>query len=106
MKNKMLALNYLQTSLSEIVDHNDPEQTKEFQLMAAVLFRDEDGSHDDYCTNIKTTEDKEAEQSGDELILATNDCLMRRSQLFDRIVEFFPESMTQPRSNLIDLVPL
>ena len=28
-KNQMNALHYLQTSLSEIIDHNDPEQTKE-----------------------------------------------------------------------------
>jgi len=31
-KNRMNALHYLQTSLSEIIDHNDPEQTKEVSL--------------------------------------------------------------------------
>ncbi|XP_046388437.1 muskelin [Ischnura elegans] len=109
-ENKMLALNYLQTSLSEIVDHNDPEQTKEFQLMAAVLFRDEDGSGEEDCSSIgaHSQSSKEGMDSGDEhaLLVATSECHIRRSRLFDRLVEFFPESMTQPRSNLIDLVPL
>lgn len=31
-KNQMNALHYLQTSLSEIIDHSDPEQTKEVSL--------------------------------------------------------------------------
>jgi hypothetical protein len=36
-KNQMNALHYLQTSLSEIIDHNDPEQTKEVSLNTLLL---------------------------------------------------------------------
>jgi hypothetical protein len=36
-KNQMTALHYLQTTLSEIIDHNDPEQTKEVSLKCHIL---------------------------------------------------------------------
>ncbi len=29
---------------------------------------------------------------------------MNRTKVFDAIVEFFPEDMTQPKGNLVDLV--
>lgn len=29
---------------------------------------------------------------------------MNRSRVFDAIAEFFPEDMTQPKANLVDLV--
>jgi hypothetical protein len=36
-KNQMTALHYLQTTLSEIIDHNDPEQTKEVSFKCYIL---------------------------------------------------------------------
>jgi hypothetical protein len=36
-KNQMTALHYLQTTLSEIIDHSDPEQTKEVSFKFCVL---------------------------------------------------------------------
>jgi len=33
-------------------------------------------------------------------------CFISRTDLFDRLVEFFPDHMTQPRSNLIDFITL
>jgi len=29
-----------------------------------------------------------------------------RTELYDKLAEFFSESLTQPRANLIDLLPL
>lgn len=29
-----------------------------------------------------------------------------RTELFDKLVTFFPENMTQPKGNLVDLIPL
>ncbi|XP_023702338.1 muskelin [Cryptotermes secundus] len=90
-KNQMTALHYLQTTLSEIIDHNDPEQTKEFQLLTSVLFREQDERG---MTVADGSEDEEL------------DCHHQRSQLFDQLVSFFPDTMTQPTGNLIDLIPL
>ncbi|XP_069681633.1 muskelin [Periplaneta americana] len=87
-RNRMTALHYLQTTLSEIIDHDDPEQTKEFQLLTAVLFREQEDR------SIAMIQDGDV------------DCHHQRSQLFDQLVAFFPDSMTQPTGNLIDLIPL
>ncbi len=32
--------------------------------------------------------------------------IFKRSQLFDSLVHFFPEFMTQPKVNLVDLLPI
>jgi len=34
------------------------------------------------------------------------DSYNKRTELFDRLVEYFPETMTQPKGNLVDLIPL
>ena len=30
----------------------------------------------------------------------------QRTELFDKLVAFFPENMTQPKGNLIDMIPI
>lgn len=40
--NSVRAVGYLQTRLSEIIDHNDPEQLQEFHKLAALLFKCDD----------------------------------------------------------------
>ena len=34
------------------------------------------------------------------------DQILKRSQLFDKLIRYFPEDMTQPKINLVDLLPL
>ena len=38
--------------------------------------------------------------------MAADDIFSRRTGVFDNIVEFFPENMTQPRCNITDLIKL
>ncbi|XP_018909905.1 muskelin [Bemisia tabaci] len=84
LKDTYSALNFLQTSLSEIIDHSDPQQANEFRLMAALLFQ--------------TPKDAPGRKT---------DCgHHQRVQLFEQITEFFASDMTQPKKNLIDLIPL
>ncbi|XP_039276619.1 muskelin [Nilaparvata lugens] len=84
------ALHYLQTSLSDIIDHEDPEQTKEFQKLASVIFQESDccrgqsSAHEDMQTR----------------------CFQQRCQLFEELCAFFPANMTQPQADLLDLVPM
>jgi len=73
----MEGLRYLQTELSACVDHQNRDEEKEFRLLASQLFQDE----------------------------ATSDHVLR-TDLFDRLVGFFPPEMTQPSGNLSELVPL
>merc|ERR1711894_219704 len=83
----MRALTFLQTDLAATVDHNDIEETTEFQLLASTLFKDHD-------------EDQEMADPD------MGENFLQRSTLFDTLVSFFPEDMTQPKGNLIDLIML
>ena len=74
----MAAVAFLQTSLSSCVNHKDVAEEKEFQMLAGQLFsQSEDKSHHSL-----------------------------RSDLFDKLVSYFPSNMTQPSGNLLDLLPL
>nr|XP_019955452.1 PREDICTED: muskelin isoform X2 [Paralichthys olivaceus] len=83
----LTALKYLQNDLSLTVDHTDPDETKEFQLLPSALFK-----------------------SGSDFIpLGFSDVdqtYAQRTQLFDMLVNFFPDSMTPPKGNLVDLITL
>lgn len=37
----MYAMQYLQTKLSQVIDHNDPAQLKQFHKLATLLFHSE-----------------------------------------------------------------
>ncbi|XP_012278648.1 muskelin isoform X2 [Orussus abietinus] len=106
-KNSVEALEYLQTKISEIIDHNDVEQTKEFQSLTSVLFREQDrmmenlSYNDDFRASLNCFPGDNTQQS-----LTARDIHIRRTELYDKLTEFFPESLTQPRVNLIDLLPL
>ncbi|CAM9313717.1 unnamed protein product, partial [Lampetra planeri] len=81
------ALKYLQDDLSLTVDHTDPEETKEFQLLPSALFK----------------------SSSEFIPLGFSDVdqtYAQRTQLFDTLVNFFPDSMTPPKGNLVDLITL
>jgi len=74
----MTALAYLQNDLSRSVNHDDKAEEREFRLLAGQIFNQEN------------------EIVGHQL----------RSNLFDKLVNFFPVDMTQPMGNLLDLIPL
>ena len=66
----------------------------QFQLLTSSLFP---------CPSI----DDEAEPSSYNPVLQDIDLNFRkRTNLFNKLVAFFPDSMTQPKENLVDLVPL
>ncbi|CAH3026215.1 unnamed protein product [Porites evermanni] len=82
------ALRYLQHELSETVAHDDIEESQEFRLLASSLF-----SHP---ASIDITDS--------EPLSPPSDGFTGRTQLFDTLVSFFPEHMTQPKGNLVDLI--
>ncbi|XP_022109692.1 muskelin-like [Acanthaster planci] len=89
MSNPVQALRYLQTELYETVNHKDEQETKEFQLLASSLFRPRLEVPDHLLT--VHTEESHPHYS-------------TRTQLFDTLVNFFPDSMSQPKGNLVDLI--
>lgn len=86
--NRCAAMTYLQNQVSKTVNHNDPKEAQEFQLLATNLFKDGPSEELDVVEG-------EAPEH-----------FSRRTELFDKLVSFFPENMTQPKGNLIDLIPI
>lgn len=80
-ENPRAALEYLQTRLREVVDHDDLDQATEFRHLAARLFQRGPKSPDD------DDDDYEA-----------------RIAVYESLLLYFPVAMAQPRENLIDLV--
>ncbi|KAG8180418.1 hypothetical protein JTE90_022767 [Oedothorax gibbosus] len=83
------ALQYLQTELASTVDHSNPQEAKEFQLLAFNLFAEQ-----------------KKELKEEPSPLSVDETFRRRSQLFEQLTSFFPEHMTQPKANLVDLMTL
>ena len=71
----MAAVTFLQTSVSSCVNHQDVNEEKDFQLLASQLFT----SNDDKSHHTL------------------------RSDLFDKLVSYFPSTMTQPSGNIFNI---
>ncbi|CAG7818322.1 unnamed protein product [Allacma fusca] len=99
-QDSLTALLYLQTSLSELINHEDPQQTKEFQRLTLLLF----SSDEDDTEGLRLLEEEEGAVCGEDS--KDEDRVLKRSQLFDKLIRYFPEEMTQPKINLVDLLPL
>uniref|UniRef100_A0A2R5LHF5 Putative muskelin n=2 Tax=Ornithodoros turicata TaxID=34597 RepID=A0A2R5LHF5_9ACAR len=92
-ENPLSALKYLQTELADTVDHGNPEEEREFQLQASSLFQHPEANKDDTMAVTSLGDGADVDFK-----------FQLRTHLFDTIVEFFPDSMTQPKGNLADLV--
>ncbi|KAJ7370745.1 Muskelin 1, intracellular mediator containing kelch motif [Desmophyllum pertusum] len=86
------ALKYLQNELSQTVAHDEPEESQEFRLIASSLFSQAVSSEERMVTDTES------------LSTPLSDGFTGRTQLFDTLVSFFPEHMTQPTGNLVDLI--
>lgn len=75
---KAAALRFLQTSVSDVVDHADPSALAEFRALPATLFRD--GAASDWPRNVQ----------------------QERSRLFEQLLDLFPSEMRQPPGDLAD----
>ncbi|KAG1683390.1 Muskelin [Nymphon striatum] len=89
-RNQYNALMYLQSDIHALVDHNDEEEEKHFQLLASKLFKEKE--QDDNTLNLQSSD--------------INETHKKRSTLFNSLSTFFPEDMVQPKSHLADLIVL
>jgi hypothetical protein len=112
--NQMQALKYLHTSLASIVDHKNPKEEREYQLLTSELFRSPSGAANlmlSACTkrasNKRSREGSPLHQQTNSTITATTDdrTYQIRSGLFDKLAAHFPDELTHPRGSLIDLIP-
>lgn len=101
--NSVLALKYLQTKLHSAVDHSDCQEVQEFQALASTIFQPPQDPPISYIRPIpEEGEDEGGAKTGSANLEWRH---TSRSHLFDQLTQFFPEHMTQPRGNLIDLLP-
>ncbi|XP_076804346.1 muskelin-like isoform X1 [Clavelina lepadiformis] len=96
--NLVAALNYLQTTVSAAVDHDNKEQAADFRSLASTLFGDMEAFESNYPSG---------GQEATRLVYSNaDDAYVERTELFDQLVKYFPEDMTQPSENLLDLIVL
>ena len=69
--------NILKIPLLQVVDHSNREEEQQFQELVVSVF-DNSAQRDTYAI---------------------------RTELFDVLMQYFPESMAQPKDNLTDYVP-
>ena len=82
-RNTMTALHFLQNDLAAVVDHADPEASAAFRALSAALFQSDNKSAD---------------------VLDSARLFELRTELFEALLDFFPDHMKQPKANLTDLV--
>jgi len=93
------ALKFLQNNVSEVVNHNDENESKEFRELTQYLFNIQKNSAD--STNIKI-ENKIKQENND----IPNNIYKERTELYEFLLKYFPSSMKEPLENLVDLVPM
>nr|CAB3263857.1 muskelin-like [Phallusia mammillata] len=99
----LAALRFLQSSVSETVDHSNEKEAREFRHLAATLFGDttaldsDSESDDGFALTSKSSKSHFISS-------ITDSSHVGRISLFDTLVGFFPEEMTQPSKNLLDLI--
>lgn len=85
---KSVALDYLQSKVSLVVNHEDPEESKVFRELAINLFSWKDN--------------RELSDGKQYVILA----FTTRMKLYERVLEYYPDAMREPKANLVDLIPM
>ena len=91
----MAALAFLQTEVSSCVNHEDKEERREFQLLASQVF----------C-QVSNSELLRLDISSGVTMFQSDDRsnYKMRSDLFDKLMKYFPSEMAQPQGNFHDLL--
>ncbi|XP_065207340.1 muskelin-like [Planococcus citri] len=84
---KLQALEFLQSGFSHLIGSN-LEQEEQIQSMASLLFSEKQS------------------KSGKQSLEDDKHKHVNRCELFEKLSSFFPESMTQPKKDLVDMIPL
>jgi len=91
------ALKYLQNNVSEVVNHNDENESKEFRELTKFLFNNKKETNPNENPKINTIQEKDD---------MSTDVYQERTELYEFLLKYFPNSMKEPLENLVDLVPI
>jgi len=92
--NYLQALKYLQNNVSEVVNHNDENESKEFRELTQFLFDSQKSPDSNKIDNIQGKND------------IPDNIYKERTELYEFLLKYFPTSMKEPLENLVDLVPM
>jgi len=107
------ALVFLQNHLSTVVDHADPEEERNYQRLASHLFKIPAAvtSSSGFMSPQKRqrSESSSSFSGGGALLEDGDDSNTKfhqlRNELFEKLAAHFPDHMTHPKGNLLDLIP-
>ncbi|KAK4697989.1 hypothetical protein P7C70_g8124, partial [Phenoliferia sp. Uapishka_3] len=110
-KSSLVALTYLQTSLSSVVDHTDESEASAFRAcMASLLSAPSSSSNHSSSSSTSSSDDEDedmsderngdGEEEGGEM---TQEVYEARHGLFEELCDFFEEGERQPREDLRDM---
>lgn len=91
-RDQISGIAFLRTQLSETFDHADDGERRKFQSLASLIFA---SAGDDRSKRGNGSQGQSDHEDG---------VFRSRSQVYDRLVHFFPPDMTQPTGNLMDLI--
>ncbi|KAL5034044.1 hypothetical protein RTP6_001923 [Batrachochytrium dendrobatidis] len=98
--NPLTALQYLQSQVSQFVNHTDEEESKSFRDISSCLFRWSPACRGSTATNA------DGESSSNISLPQVNESYLIRTQIYESLLEYFPDYMREPKENLVDLVPM
>ena len=125
--NPLTALQYLQSQVSQFVNHTDEEESKSFRDISSCLFRWSPACRGSTATNAdgESSSNISLPQVNGELDVLkcyrlmqfTDKCTnsytnmvsesyLIRTQIYESLLEYFPDYMREPKENLVDLVPM
>ncbi|GAA5867132.1 hypothetical protein JCM8547_006249 [Rhodosporidiobolus lusitaniae] len=94
----VLALQYLQTSLSSVVDHSSPSESAAFRGCMSALLSAPPGHNID----VEMVDSFELEGGGEKEGAGKEGKYKERHGLWEEVIEFFPRSERQPEEDLED----
>ena len=89
-----MALDYLKNHVSYLVDHNDPDETLEFRKLSL------------YLVSWNFNQGGMVSSNTPGFFKLMNDVFQGRYNLYESLLNYFPESMREPKDCLIDLIPM
>ena len=105
------ALKYLQVQLAQVVDHSNENESSEFYGLSKSLIHEDKGKIINIylwiLINDKNIKIANRLLNLNHILLdETRDIFHERTELYEKLLEFFSEEMKQPKGNLIDLIKI
>jgi len=104
VKDPVKSVRFLQTTVSHVVDHSNKEEVDAFESLPLLLFKEDSDLNKEY--HVVTLPSSSSTHSSSSSSSSSEHFYSKRTELFDKLVLYFPEDMSQPRQNILELVTI